>query len=163
MLIDTHNNLSLTYIRTESFNQALESVGQVLAYEPKNVKALFRKAQVLENKCELQEAVELLKIAIELEPNNASVANQLTKLRKRRLIELENEKRMYQKMISPNKQSESVDEVDEKVSSGGSGSGSRSRADKLTSKTFNYTVFAVSVVVTLLLAFLINQFLTNYT
>ena len=154
LLIDTHNNLSLTYIRIESFNEALESVNQVLGYEPKNVKALFRKAQILENKCDLQEAVELLKTAIELEPNNTSVANQLTKLRKRRLIELENVKRMYQKMISANQPDVTVVE-EEKVA--------KSVANKLKSKTFNYTVFAASALIALLIAFLINQYLSNYT
>lgn len=156
LLIDTHNNLSLTYIRIESFNQALEVVNVALLYEPTNVKALFRKATILENKCDLQEAVELLKTAIELEPNNTSVANQLIKLRKRRLIELDNEKQLYQKMISVDKDGkESADETDK--------SGDSSKlASKLKSKTFNYTVFAVSAAVSLLLAFLINQYLTNF-
>lgn len=158
LLIDTHNNLSITHIRTESFNQALESVNQVLAYEPTNVKALFRKAQILEKKCELLEAVELLKTAIQLDPKNASVANLLSHLRKRRLTELENEKRMYRKMISSRQRSESGDEAE-----GFRRDGSPKLADKLKSKTFNYTVFTVSAVIALILAFLINQYLTNFT
>lgn len=162
ILIDSYNNLTLTQIKTESFNQALESVNQALYYDPTNVKALFRKAQILENKCDLEEAVELLKKAIELEPNNISIANLLIKLRKRRLIELENEKKLYQKMISNNKCSNDVES--EEIENSLNVDQKSSNADtELKSKKFNYTIFTISAIITIILAFLINQYLTNYS
>lgn len=130
-------------------------------HEPANVKALFRKAQVLEKKCDLLEAVELLKTVIELQPENSSAQHLLIKLRKRRLIELENEKRMYQKMIN-NQRSDSGSDA-EQTASGDNQKATGKAADKLSSKTFNYTVFTVSAIVALMLAFLINQYLSNFT
>lgn len=156
LLTDCYNNLSLTQLKLDSLNAALESVDKALSYDSKNVKSLYRKAQILEKKNDLEEAVQLLKIAIELEPSNTSVANLLIKLRMRRLTELENEKELCQKMISNNRkkpvQSESK-----------YGSFAAASPDKASpSKRFNYILFAISAIITIILAFLINNYLANY-
>lgn len=154
VLIDCYNNLSITQFKIDSLNAALESADHALSLDAKNVKALYRKAQVLEKRNDLEEAVELMKCAIELEPNNTSVANLLTNLRKRRLIELENEKKLCQKMISPNSKKGPIhDET--------SHHGTHSQ-NQLVSKKFKYTIIGFSAIVAVVLAFLINNYLTSY-
>lgn len=38
-----YNNLAASQMKTQAFDAALESVENVLSFQPKNVKALFRK------------------------------------------------------------------------------------------------------------------------
>jgi len=166
LLIDCYNNLSITQFKTDQLNAALESVDKALAYDEKNVKSLYRKAQILEKKNDLEDAVELLKVAIELEPNNSSVANLLIKLRKRRLIELENEKKLYQKMISTDEQ-QTFQTVENKNYYGTSdtpllSNKSTNSANQKVSKKFNYVLFASSAIIALIIASLISYYKTNY-
>lgn len=43
--IKVHNNMAAAQLKSEAYDAALSSVENVLRYQPKNVKALFRKGK----------------------------------------------------------------------------------------------------------------------
>lgn len=158
LLVDCNNNLSLAHLRNDDLEKALKSVDKVLDLEPKNVKALFRKAQMLDTKNDdLELADKLLKTALELEPNNLAVGNLLIKLRKRRFIELDKEKKLYKKMIS--NQDDTVDSTVNGHEDNAEPCDSACNADtRKLKKKISYILFASSAIITIILAFLINNF-----
>ncbi|XP_048583994.1 peptidyl-prolyl cis-trans isomerase FKBP8 isoform X2 [Nematostella vectensis] len=93
------NNLAAAQLKIEAYNAALISCMQVLQIDPDNVKALFRKGKVLASKGELSEALPLIKKANQLDPNNKTIRAELRSLRKRKSIQDEKERSMYQRMV----------------------------------------------------------------
>ena len=104
-----HNNLALAFIKTESYNMALESVEAALQLTPENVKALFRKATALKSKGEVADAVLVLQHAIQLQPNNREVISFHDELRKQKQKEFQNEKQLYRRMLRSNSDAEGED------------------------------------------------------
>ena len=107
---------------------------------------------ILDMKNELEEGVELLKLAIELEPNNHSIANLLTNLRKRRLIELNEEKKLYQKMINTDKHKSTT--INSTIIK-------NDNQLKSITKKFNYNIIAISAIVALIISFIIAHYILN--
>ncbi|XP_035227629.1 peptidyl-prolyl cis-trans isomerase FKBP8-like [Stegodyphus dumicola] len=66
--IKVYNNLAASHLKLSAYNSALKSVESVLKVQPKNVKALFRKAKILANQGLLTEAISCLNTAAALEP-----------------------------------------------------------------------------------------------
>lgn len=86
-------------LKIEAYEAALKSVDTVLTCQPNNVKALFRKAKILEAKADAAGAIPLLRKAATLEPDNRSIQNELSKLLLKEKREARNEKDLYQKML----------------------------------------------------------------
>lgn len=86
-------------LKIEAYEAALKSVEMVLTCQPNNVKALFRKAKILEAKADAAGAIPLLRKAATLEPDNRSIQNELSKLLLKEKREARNEKDLYQKML----------------------------------------------------------------
>ncbi|KAL2092996.1 hypothetical protein ACEWY4_010308 [Coilia grayii] len=62
------NNLATAQLKLEQFSEALHTSRDVLFLDPLNVKALFRTGKLLSDTGEYEEAMELLKKALKLEP-----------------------------------------------------------------------------------------------
>ncbi|XP_029010712.1 FKBP prolyl isomerase 16 [Betta splendens] len=77
------NNLATAQLKLEQNEEALQSSRDVLALEPNNVKALFRAGKLLSDKGEFKEAMEVLKMALKLEPATKAIHMELSKLVKR--------------------------------------------------------------------------------
>lgn len=97
--IKVYNNLAQAQMKIQAFDAALKSIETVLACQPNNVKALFRKAKILENKAQVENAIMLMRKAATLEPDNKLIQNELSKLILKSKKEARNEKDLYQKML----------------------------------------------------------------
>ncbi|GFU44348.1 peptidyl-prolyl cis-trans isomerase FKBP8 [Nephila pilipes] len=69
MRIKVHNNLAASHLKLSAYSAALNSVELVLKVQPKNVKALFRKAKILGAQGSTDEAIVCLSLAANLEPD----------------------------------------------------------------------------------------------
>ncbi|XP_041746960.2 peptidyl-prolyl cis-trans isomerase FKBP8-like isoform X1 [Coregonus clupeaformis] len=77
------NNLAVAQLKLEQYDDALHTSRDVLSLDPQNVKALFRTGKLLSDKSEYQEAMEILKKALKLEPSTKAIHVELSKLVKR--------------------------------------------------------------------------------
>uniref|UniRef100_A0A0G4FR70 peptidylprolyl isomerase n=1 Tax=Chromera velia CCMP2878 TaxID=1169474 RepID=A0A0G4FR70_9ALVE len=78
-------NLSMGFIKTEQFASALEVLGKVLADDPENVKALYRKADALFRLEEYEEAEKAADAVLEIDKENRAAA-QLREKAKREAV-----------------------------------------------------------------------------
>ncbi|XP_051580388.1 peptidyl-prolyl cis-trans isomerase FKBP8-like [Myxocyprinus asiaticus] len=83
------NNLAAVQLKLGQFDEALHTSRDVLFLDPSNVKALFRKGKLLSDKGEYEEAMEILKKALKLEPSTKAIHAELSKLVKRQAGENE--------------------------------------------------------------------------
>ncbi|XP_036005843.1 peptidyl-prolyl cis-trans isomerase FKBP8 isoform X1 [Fundulus heteroclitus] len=77
------NNLAAAQLKLEQFDEALHTSRDVLTLQPDNVKALFRAGKLLSDKGVYDEAMEVLKQALKLEPTTKAIHAELSKLVKR--------------------------------------------------------------------------------
>ncbi|RWS20750.1 peptidyl-prolyl cis-trans isomerase FKBP8-like isoform X1, partial [Leptotrombidium deliense] len=99
----TYNNLAAVHIKTEDFDAALKAVNSALTLQEKNVKALFRKGKILGCLGEYTEAVEALRGASKLEPENKAIQSELLRMTSKSRQQLANEKVMYKRMLQLDK------------------------------------------------------------
>ncbi|CRK98122.1 CLUMA_CG011490, isoform A [Clunio marinus] len=97
--IKVYNNMAQSQMKIHAFDAALKSVDMVLTCQPNNVKALFRKSKILEAKTDISSAIPLLRKAANLEPENKSIQNELSRLILKSKREAQSEKNLYQKML----------------------------------------------------------------
>ncbi|KAI1891672.1 hypothetical protein AGOR_G00146190 [Albula goreensis] len=84
MKVKCLNNMAASQLKLEHHEAALRSCIAVLAHQPDNIKALFRKGKVLALQREYVEAIRILKGALKLEPTNKTIHAELSKMVKRR-------------------------------------------------------------------------------
>eukprot|EP00747_Dinoflagellata_sp_TGD_P165085 gnl/TRDRNA2_/TRDRNA2_185907_c0_seq1.p1 gnl/TRDRNA2_/TRDRNA2_185907_c0~~gnl/TRDRNA2_/TRDRNA2_185907_c0_seq1.p1 ORF type:complete len:301 (-),score=79.85 gnl/TRDRNA2_/TRDRNA2_185907_c0_seq1:85-891(-) len=75
-----HLNLAMVHLKNEEFYQALDFAGRVLAKEPNNTKALYRKASAHVMGSQYPEARDTLKKLLEVEPDNAAARQMLNEI-----------------------------------------------------------------------------------
>lgn len=93
-------NLSLVHKNLGNFKNAVEHADAAFQYDPTNVKALYRRAQGRIGLADYDLAKADLKQALEMEPNNQDVKNELKSL-EAKIREIEKkEKSMFNKMFS---------------------------------------------------------------
>jgi len=107
------NNLAMAQMKLQSYEPALTSVEAVLKCQPNNVKALFRKGKILGLKGETDRAISVLQKAKLLEPDDAEIQVEISKLNHRRKTEVSKEKQLYKRMFgdSPSKTSKPNDKT----------------------------------------------------
>lgn len=112
--INVYNNLAAAHLKTDSIDDTLQCVETVLKLKPNNVKALFRKGKALAAKGERKEAFKYYKKAIEIEPNDKQMLNEMQKLQN--LIAADNitERKLYKKMFEPSKSSKASNRANTK-------------------------------------------------
>ena len=93
-------NLALSNFKMSECREALNLLNQLLAAQPKHIKGLYIKGKVLIQMGETEEAIKCLTKSLQFDPNNTEVKKELTKAQTMHKVQYENEKRMYQKMIS---------------------------------------------------------------
>lgn len=93
------NNLAAAQLKMDAFEAAIKSVNNVLMIDPKNVKALFRKGKILAAQGKLEEAIDILKQALQIEPETKIIHQELSKLSLRRKQEETQTKAMYKRMF----------------------------------------------------------------
>jgi len=97
--LKTFNNMAAAQLKLKAYQPALNSVESVLACQPKNVKALYRKGKILGERGDTEAAIEILKRANELEPENKAVLTEISKLGIKHKEERKSEKLLYKRMF----------------------------------------------------------------
>jgi FK506-binding protein 8 len=105
--IKVYNNMTIAQMKIEAFDAALKSVDNVLSCQPNNVKALFRKGKILEEKADVEGAIQFLRKAANLDPGSKPIQNELCRLLLKSKREARNEKDLYQKMLGQAQSAES--------------------------------------------------------
>ncbi|XP_060797800.1 peptidyl-prolyl cis-trans isomerase FKBP8 isoform X2 [Neoarius graeffei] len=93
------NNMAAAQLKLDHYEAALRSCVSVLAYQPDNVKALFRQGKVLALQGEYSDAIRSLKRALKLDPSNKTIHAELSKLVKKHSEQKGAEQAMYKKML----------------------------------------------------------------
>lgn len=101
--LKVYNNLAAAQLQIEAYDSALSSVENVIRCQPDNVKALFRKGKILAAKGQTDEALENLRKAFLLEPENSAIKIELSKCVKLQQVEKQHEKNLYKKMLGTEK------------------------------------------------------------
>ncbi|KAF6201644.1 hypothetical protein GE061_004037, partial [Apolygus lucorum] len=97
--LKTYNNLGASQIKIQGYDAALISFGHVLAAQPNNVKALFRKSTILKEKGEISEAISVMQKALSIEPENRRLQNDLQNLLAAQRRENTKQRDLYKKMM----------------------------------------------------------------
>lgn len=97
--LKTYNNLGAAQMKVSAFDAALMSVNNVLAAQPANVKALFRKAKILKEKGELQESINVVKQALSHEPESQTLQQELSSLMAAQRKVNSKQRELYKKMM----------------------------------------------------------------
>lgn len=101
--VKTFNNMAQAQMKLAAWESALASIRQVLKIEPNNEKALFRKSKILIEKCQLDEAIGILRRVNRLYPLNKQCQAELTKLTGKVKAGKEKEQVMSRKMLGLDK------------------------------------------------------------
>ena len=101
--VKTLNNMAMAQMKLTAWDSALASVRQVLKIEPNNEKALFRKSKILIEKCQLDEAIGILRRVNRLYPANSQCQSELARLTSKVKKSKEKEQTMSRKMLGLDK------------------------------------------------------------
>lgn len=93
-----HLNLSACYIRLKEYHNAKINCDDALRLAPKNVKALFRRAQALCGIGDYDNSIKDIKKAIELEPKDEVLQRELKLIEQRKAQYEKKKKEMFAKM-----------------------------------------------------------------
>jgi len=103
--VKTFNNMAQAQMKLKAWDASMTSVRQVLKIQPNNEKALFRKAMILQEKCQLEEAIGILRRINRLYPANKQCHTELTRLTNKVKASRSAEQNMSRKMLGLDKQS----------------------------------------------------------
>uniref|UniRef100_A0A8C5DNH7 peptidylprolyl isomerase n=1 Tax=Gouania willdenowi TaxID=441366 RepID=A0A8C5DNH7_GOUWI len=96
MKVKCLNNMAVSMLKLEVYDAVLTCCSTVLMYQPKNVKALFHMGKVLALQDKYSEAIQTLRKALEQEPCNKTVHDELSTMMKKHR---EHEAAMDEKML----------------------------------------------------------------
>ncbi|XP_075248801.1 uncharacterized protein LOC142341603 isoform X2 [Convolutriloba macropyga] len=94
-----YNNLAFTQLKTELYRQAVISADFALDNDPNNTKAMFRKAKGYYGMGEVRAAIEVLKMAKQLNPSDKEISILMNELLERQKSDKRTEKEVYSKMM----------------------------------------------------------------
>lgn len=99
-ILPLHLNIAACKLQLKDYEGVVEDCDQVLESDPNNVKALFRKGQALVNLKDWDKAEDMLKKALNIEPNDKGIRRELEKTKKAQQEEKVKEKQMYTRMFA---------------------------------------------------------------
>eukprot|EP00941_MAST-03F_sp_MAST-3F-sp1_P002416 g2416.t1 len=91
-------NMALLLLKREKWNECMVACEGVLRIDPKNIKALYRKALIFEHRSEYSDAIDCLTKALELDDSSKSVKTALKRVKASRSKYKKNRKRMAKNM-----------------------------------------------------------------
>ena len=106
--IQVQNNLAQVYLLSNKYEDCLNSVDNVLKCDPKNIKALFRKGKALFELGKYDQALQPLKLFLQIQKGNSNTsadtdkANEMISVCENKLANYQkNEKEIYRRMFQP--------------------------------------------------------------
>jgi len=97
--VKTFNNMAQAQMKLTAWDTAMASIRQVLRIQPNNEKALFRKAKILQEKHQLDEAIGILRRINRLYPANKQCHTELANLTNKVKASRSAEQNMSRKML----------------------------------------------------------------
>ncbi|KAK9499226.1 hypothetical protein O3M35_002303 [Rhynocoris fuscipes] len=97
--LKTYNNLGASQMKISAYDAALISIDHVLNCQPKNVKALFRKSKILKEKGELNKSIQVIRQALQIEPDSKSLQQELSILLAALRKDNTKQRDLYKKMM----------------------------------------------------------------
>jgi len=104
-------NLALAELKNERCDAGIIAVDRALQIDPKSTKALYRKGKLLEEKGELDQAEDVLKQALKIDPNSVGCKQFLKELSQKVSSQKKKQQRMYKKMLNLPEEDEQKDET----------------------------------------------------
>jgi len=101
--VKTFNNMAQAQMKLSAWDTAMASIRQVLRIQPNNEKALFRKAKILQEKHQLDEAIGILRRINRLYPANKQCHTELANLTSKVKASRSAEQNMSRKMLGLDK------------------------------------------------------------
>lgn len=99
MLLVSHLNISLSYLKLNDYFEARNAASLALKIDPNNEKALFRRGQAFLHLGEPQLAIQDFKRCLEIDPNNSAAKSQVAACGKILKEQLQKEKKIYANMF----------------------------------------------------------------
>jgi tetratricopeptide (TPR) repeat protein len=106
--IQVENNLAQVYLLLNKYDDCLNAVDNVLKYDSRNIKALFRKGKALFELGKYDQAIQSLKLFIQIQKGNSQTsidndkANEMISICENKLANYQkNEKEIYRRMFQP--------------------------------------------------------------
>jgi tetratricopeptide (TPR) repeat protein len=94
------NNAAVIFLKLSQYQDAQDMCDKVLALEPNDTKALFRRAQSYVARGEFDNAVADLKAALQTDPLNTGIKTELNKAIQSLKNQRQRERELYQNMFS---------------------------------------------------------------
>lgn len=94
------SNLAVCYAKLCDWKSTLDASDEALRLNPLNTKALFRRANAYANLNFNEEAINTLKIASNIDPNDDLIDKELHRLKARQRVCREQERSLYKRMLS---------------------------------------------------------------
>jgi len=101
--VKTFNNMAQAQMKLSAWDTAMASIRQVLRIQPNNEKALFRKAKILQEKHQLDEAIGILRRINRLYPANKQCHTELANLTNKVKASRSAEQNLSRKMLGLDK------------------------------------------------------------
>lgn len=98
-LVALRNNLAACYIKLDELNKARKQIEKALKIDPKNVKALFRRATIEMSCGQSKDACETLLLILQIDPTNKAVSTMLVQAKHKAETEFQQERGLYKRMF----------------------------------------------------------------
>lgn len=102
MKLKCYSNLAAAQLKIQDYEAAEQACASALLIQPNNVKVLYRKAKAIMEKGagDLDTAAKLMKKALQIDPNEKAIQNELQKLTSRIAKQNKSQKEIYQRMFN---------------------------------------------------------------
>lgn len=100
LLLSLYGNMSMVALKQNDYNAAIKHANLVLAKEPENLKALFRRATACHRDGKYDEAKADLQRALQIDPENAAAKNELASVIRSEKAQLKKDKEAFGSLFS---------------------------------------------------------------
>ncbi|XP_041047998.1 peptidyl-prolyl cis-trans isomerase D [Carcharodon carcharias] len=100
ILLSCNLNIAACKLKLSDWNAAIESCDEALEINQSNTKALYRRAQAWQAKKDYDQALDDLKKAQEITPEDKAISNEILRVKQKKKEQKEKEKATYAKMFA---------------------------------------------------------------
>eukprot|EP01125_Pyxidicula_operculata_P001783 TRINITY_DN11621_c0_g1_i1.p1 TRINITY_DN11621_c0_g1~~TRINITY_DN11621_c0_g1_i1.p1 ORF type:complete len:359 (+),score=98.21 TRINITY_DN11621_c0_g1_i1:25-1101(+) len=94
------SNAAMCYLKLNKYADALENCEKVLAVDPKNIKALFRKGQAQTGSKDFEDAIKTFREIEKIDPENKEAKREIERVKKHHEALVQKQQKAYSRMFS---------------------------------------------------------------